>query len=364
MRAASFLFILLFSFLHLQAQPASNPDLFSIRFTDSVRCTPVKDQANSPTCWVFGTNSLFESEILKEKNKELNLSEMFIARYAYLDKVNAYLASKGKTYCAGGGQFHDVIRVVNRYGMVPEEAYNGRPGGELQHDHALLDSALKNFFSLLLSKGKFCLAGDDLTQINDTLDFYLGKVPSGFYYREKFFTPKTFAEEMVPSYIDYVELMSFANLPYYTKCLLNDKFNWAGDSLYNIPLEDFATLVDTALAKGWSVGWEGDVTNHFFNSISGYAASSQFSNNIEDIRVQNYKNETTERDHMMHITGTGKDETNRKWYYLKNSWGTWLSHFKGFLYMDENYFRMNTVILMLHKEALPASLKEKMGLAP
>jgi aminopeptidase C len=98
-----------------------------IHLTDSVSCTPVKDQSQSPTCWVFGTNSLFESDYIKKYHTVLDLSEMFIARYAYIDKAIKYLATKGKTYFEGGGQFHDVIRVVNKYGMVPEEAYPGKP---------------------------------------------------------------------------------------------------------------------------------------------------------------------------------------------------------------------------------------------
>src|ERR1051325_1700099 len=69
-----------------------------IHLIDSVRCTEVKDQSNSPTCWVFGSNSLFESDLIKTRGVELNLSEMFIARYAYIDKARTYLTSGGKTY--------------------------------------------------------------------------------------------------------------------------------------------------------------------------------------------------------------------------------------------------------------------------
>jgi bleomycin hydrolase len=101
-----------------------------------VTCTPVKDQSQSPTCWIFGTNSIFESDLMKRDNIKLNLSEMFIARYAYIDKAKQFLATKGKTYFEGGGQFHDVIRVISNYGMVPEEVYNGRPNEQFSHNHA------------------------------------------------------------------------------------------------------------------------------------------------------------------------------------------------------------------------------------
>ncbi len=346
----------------LQAQPTSGSPVPKIRLTDSVRCTSVKDQSQSPTCWVFGTNSLFESDILKLTGKRLNLSEMFIARYAYIDKAKAFLASNGKTYFAGGGQFHDVLRVIDHYGMVPEEVYTGRPGYDPGHNHAALDTAMKKYVDSLLKDGKRILYERNIRELNDTLDKYLGKLKGSFWYDLSNHSPSSFAKEFIPPTSSYAELMSFSNLPYYKKCLLEDKFNWAGDSIYNIPLTDLEMIVDSALAKGWSVGWEGDVTNDGFNSFSGFASTNLNWQTYDAVRVQNYKTEKTERDHMLHIVGIGKDETGKKWYYLKNSWGAWMSNFKGYLYMDEDYFRLNTVIIMCNKAGLTAKLKTKLGL--
>ena len=118
----------------LHAQPAETGSALAIHLIDSVPCTPVKDQSQSPTCWAFGTNSLFESDLIKKYHTTLNLSEMFIARYAYIDKAKVWLATKGKSYFAGGGQFHDVIRVVERYGMMPEQAYSGKLASQPNHD--------------------------------------------------------------------------------------------------------------------------------------------------------------------------------------------------------------------------------------
>lgn len=357
---ATFIFIVSPSLL-LHSQSVSEVMLPQIRLTDSVRCTSVKDQSSSPTCWVFGTNSLFESDILKTSGKQLNLSEMFIARYAYIDKAKEFLASNGKTYFEGGGQFHDVIRIIDKYGMVPEDAYPGRPNGEGSHNHAKLDTAMKKFIRGLLKQGKTNLNDDELRQVNDILDRYLGKVPETFLHDLKTYTPKTFAQEVVPATSEYIEVMSFNNLPYYKKCLLDDKFNWAGDSLYNIPLTDFQMLVDTALTKGWSIGWEGDVTEPGFNFWNGYAEINESINMYEEERLQSFKNETTERDHMLHLVGIGRDDNNKKWYYLKNSWGdTWFTKFQGYLYMQEDYFKLKTVVMMVNKAALPKSMMDKL----
>ncbi len=347
----------------LHAQTAAIPPIpVTIRLTDSVSCTSVKDQSQSPTCWVFGTNSLFESDLIKRNGTRLNLSEMFIARYAYIDKATKFMATKGKTYFEGGGQFHDVIRVANTYGMVPEEVYNGRPDEQFSHNHERLDTAMKIFIHKLLNEEKTDLNPEDLQQVNDTLDKYLGKVPANFFYEQILYTPKTFAEEVVRFGNDYVELVSFANQPLYKQFILTDKYNWASDSFYNITLDDMSMLVDTALYKGWSVGWEGDVTEEGFQYYSGYAAFANSAHQYNEERLANYKSEVTERDHMLQITGIGRDENNKKWYYLKNSWGTYLSKYKGYLYMEENYFRLKTVILFVNKQALPHGLKEKLGI--
>ena len=360
---ATWSFLLLFittSLLH--AQPATEATVAPIRLTDSVIYTEVKDQSQSPTCWVFGSNSLFESDLLKKQDIRLNLSEMFIARYAYIDKAITWLATKGKTYYEGGGQFHDVIRVINKYGIVPEDVYDGRPNGESFHNHAKLDTAMKKFANELLTKGETAFSPAEMQQLNDTLDRYLGSVPDLFWFNGKQYSPKTFASEIALSGDDYIEVMAFGDLPCNKRCLLADKFNWAGDSLYNITLEDMEMIADSALAKGWSVGWEGDVTEPGFDYWSGYATISDSMHQFTEERLKDFKNETTERDHMLHLVGIGRDKQGKKWYYLKNSWGTLFSRYRGFIFMEENYFKLKTVTMMVNKQALPNSMAEKLGL--
>lgn len=338
----------------------TNKQFFTL--TDTVIHTSVKDQALSPTCWVFGTNSLFESDIARLYNLRFNLSEMFIARYAYIDKALRYLETGGTTYFEGGGQFHDVIRVVRKYGIVPEDVYPGLPDDNISHNHEKLDTAMQQLVRGFLHKGTRQPDNTQIKQMEDTLDKYLGVVPESFRYAESNYTPLSFAAAWFPYANDYAELVSFADHPLYQQFILKDKYNWADDSFYNISLDDMKMVVDSALHNGWSVGWEGDVTEPGFNNYQGIAATDYVTRHYDEERLENYKSEQTERDHMLHITGIARDETGKTWYYMKNSWGTWLNPYQGFIYMNENYFRLKTVILFVNKRGLPEVLRNKLGL--
>jgi bleomycin hydrolase len=342
--------------LPLHAQLSFKADLpQQVQLTDSISCPPVSDQGQTPTCWAFGSNSLFETDIRRQGNRSVNFSEMFIARYAYIDKINRYLATGGKTYCEGGGQFHDVIRVIKQHGIVPEEIYNGTLG-KAEHNHQQLEKSMKSLIAELLQQGGSSLSAKDIQRVNDTLDRYLGKTPVQFRYAQKEYTPLSFASEFFPGIDDYAEIVSFADRPLYKKFMLADKYNWANDSFYNVSLSDLQMIVDTAVHHGWSVGWEGDVTEKGFRYAAGYALFGDSAHDYDPERLTNYKNESTERDHMLQVTGCGYDENGKKWYYMKNSWGTHFSKFKGYLYMEENYFKLKTVILIVNKNALPRSI--------
>ena len=56
---------------------------------DSVGITPVKDQNRSGTCWCFSTIGFLESEILRTKGIELDLSEMFVVSKTMIDRANS-----------------------------------------------------------------------------------------------------------------------------------------------------------------------------------------------------------------------------------------------------------------------------------
>ena len=67
----------------------------------------------------------------------------------------------------------------------------------------------------------------------------------------------------------------------------------------------------------------------------------------------------TTDDHLMHMIGIALDQKGNKYFIIKNSWGE-ISDYKGFLYMSEAYVRAKTVAVLMHKDAIPASISKKL----
>ena len=61
----------------------------------------------------------------------------------------------------------------------------------------------------------------------------------------------------------------------------------------------------------------------------------------------------------MQITGLYKDQNGKKFYFIKNSWGT-SNYAQGYLLVSEAYLRYKTMDIMIHKDAMPKDLKKKL----
>lgn len=337
------------------------PEKLGIKLVSYIKCSPVQDQYMSSTCWSFAGNSFLESELLLKTGQQINLSEMFVARYSYINKMHQYLAQKGKTFFTPGGQFHDIMKVIKQYGIVPEAVYTGKPNGASNHNQARLDTLMSHFAQSLLKQGKPKPTTEDLAFMNKILDQWLGKVPETFLYKNKSYTPLTFTSNVLQFNAgDYIELTSYTHHPFYKYFVLEDKYNWTKDNYYNIPLADLMQITDSALANGYTVCWDGDVTETGFQYETGIAKLNYTVTDFVQERQQTYEDKSSTIDHMMQITGTATDNSNRKWYYTKNSWGDYSNKLGGYLYMQEDYFKIKTIAIIVNKNAIPPALRKKM----
>ena len=351
-------------------------DVHQFTMKHQVEATPVKDQGRTGTCWSFATTSFIEAELLRMGKGEYDLSEMFNVRETYPERAVEYIRYHGKFNFGCGGQAHDVMHVVKNYGILPESVYSGHKLDNPQLNHGEMDAVLDATVDAVLKK-----AGGELTTlwkdvIDAELNIYMGKVPEKFEYDGKEYTPKSFAAELGINPDDYIEFTSYTHHPFYQQVDLEIPDNFRHSLYYNVPIDDIITIMDNAIENGYSVDWDGDVGRKEFSRKEGYAVvpvekegadkdkkvtEPEEEKQITQVdRQKAFDTFDTTDDHLMHITGIAEDQNGTKFYYTKNSWGT--EHkYDGYWYMSEPYVRLRTVAIMVHKDALPDSIKSKLG---
>jgi len=93
-----------------------------------LQTTSVKDQGNTGTCWVYDTISFLESECIRKgiSNTSIDLSEMYVVYYAYIEKARLYLTKMGDNPFTEGGEDYDTLMVIDKYGIVRESDYKAK----------------------------------------------------------------------------------------------------------------------------------------------------------------------------------------------------------------------------------------------
>jgi bleomycin hydrolase len=381
----AFLFISVFSVaLFAHAQERTNKKDSQIRFSaiKEAKGTAVKDQYHSSTCWVFSTQSFLESEFIRMGKGEVDLSEMWIVRAGYIEKAKRYMRLMGKSQFSPGGEPIDVINLAGMYGLVPQSAYPGMPAGEDKVRHAEMDAVLKAILDaqLKLEEGK--LSPNWLNAYIGALDGYLGVPPATFEHNGKKYDPKSFSAMLGFNAEDYVSVTSFTHHPFYTRFALEVPDNWAWESSTNVTMAEMTQITDNATANGYTVEWGTDVSEKYFSHKNGLAVvpekdwdklrqgekDSLWTYPCKErvisqlLRQESFDNLTTQDDHGMQITGQCQDQTGKKYFIVKNSWGTETNETGGYIYVSVPFFQYKTTSILVHKSAVPKDIAPKMGI--
>ena len=372
---------------------------YKFKVLKDLDATDVQDQGRTSTCWSFSSLSFFESEIIRIKKERHNLSEMFIVRNAYLGKAENYLRMYGTFTFGPGGAFHDIPWVIKRYGIVPEEVYGGLNYGASAHKHSEMEAVVESAVKALAKKpqnGKLTPVWKN--GIEGILDAYLGDMPSNiedynFTYKGKKYTPKTFSESLGLNMEDYISLTSFTHHPFYSNFVLEVQDNWALQSSYNLPLDEFMEVMESALMQGYTFAWGADVSEKGFgyrdalailpedestikksgkdskryNEAGAERISNAFNSPVKEKLISQkdrqiaFDNQETTDDHGMHVTGLVEDQNGTKYFIVKNSWGE-SNEKDGYFFASFPYVRYKTLNIQVHKDVLSKDLKKKLGI--
>ena len=378
--------------------PATNDSTEGFRFTtiDSVAITPVKDQNRSSTCWAFSTLGFLESEVLRTKGIELDFSEMYVVSKTMIDRATYCVRLYNEPHFAPGGSAYDVIYCMSHYGLVPQEAMPGIRYAWTKNDtlpvHSELDHVASGYLKGLSGLKRISpVWREGLQAIYDT---YLGSCPEEFEYEGKKYTPKSFVQFLGLKEDDYISITSYTHHPFYERFALEVPDNWRMDQMYNVPMEDMMRIIDNALANGYTLAWGADVSEIGFTrkgigvvpdedngaDITGsdMAKWVGMSNDkkkeeltkkplpektiTQQMRQDAFDNWENTDDHGMQIFGTAQDQNGKRYYMIKNSWGTLRSDYKGIWYVSEAFMQYKTNDILVHKNAIPKDIRKKLGL--
>ena len=336
-----------------------------------------------------------ESELLRMGKGTYDLSEMFIVRQKYMNQLQDNYLRRGDGNIGQGSLSHTFMNAYRQVGIVPEEVYTGINYDSEKHNHSEMVRYMHSIADVAVKAKQRSPEYDKL--IANLFDTHLGKLPEKFTYKGKEYTPKSFAESLGLNMDDYIELTSFTHHPYYVKFDVEVPDNWEHSLMYNLPLDEMMQTVDYALNNGYTVCWDGDVSEKGFSFTNGVAINPEVKK-VEDlsntdrarfeklgekerleevfkferpypeinvtpkVRQAGFESFVTTDDHLMHLTGIAKDQNGTKYYITKNSWGTDRNKFGGYLNMSESFVRAKTIYVMVHKDAIPKAIKGKLHL--
>jgi len=356
--------------------------------------TSVKNQASTGTCWSFSGVALLESELIRMNKGEFDLSDMYIVRKNYEDKAKKNARLHGSINFSQGGSFADVVETINDFGILPEEAYEGLSYGAETHDHSELERVLAGYMNGVIESRN--LTPVWFNGFNAILDNYLGEVPATFIYDGEEFTPHSFAEYLELNQDDYVSLTSFTHHPFYKAFPIEVPDNWRWALSYNLPIDEFMEVMETAVMNGYTIAWASDVSEAGFSRL-GIAVVPDESSPMnagsdqehwlgqstrerdaslrsrvgidilaeksitQEMRQKAFDNHETTDDHGMQIYGIASDQNGNKYFMVKNSWGD-TGPYNGLWYASFPFVKYKTMSIVLHKEAIPANIASRLGL--
>lgn len=319
---------------------------------------PPVNQDSTYVCWSFATISFLEAELARTGNEATKLSVMYPVYFAFIEKARRYAKRKGDSRFTPGDLFPTVFFVIEKYGIVPEEAYPGKVQKSAKYNHNDLYRELENSIKEIRIAEEWD-ENSVIARIQKVLDKYLGRPPENFIYQRQAYTPATFRDKHVPlPWDDYLMVTSFMYAPFDTYISLDVPDNWRKiDRFFNVTLAEFYAGLKTALTSGYSVAINGDISEpgrHGPKDIAIIPDMDLDQHNISQLtREYRFKNGSTTDDHLMHIVGY-QHLIAEDWFLVKDSWrDAWEGQLPGYFMYRGDFARLKILAYLVHKEGVP-----------
>jgi bleomycin hydrolase len=319
---------------------------------------PPVNQDTTLVCWSFSTLSFMETEMSRIGKTPVKLAMMFPVYYAFIEKAKYFIENRGSTHFAPGDLFSTVLDVIQKYGIVPEEAYKGNIRDKVTYNHSDLYDELDKYMEQV-KKNELWDEVKVLAQVRKILNKHLGKPPVSFKFRNVEYTPESFRDLIVSlPWNQYVTLTSFEYAPFDSLIALDVPDNWRKRKSYlNLPLTDFYNALERAISNGYSIAIDSDISEPGRIGTEDICIIPEYdipqSSISQPAREYRFKTGITSDDHLMHIIGMNKNSSGT-WFLVKDSWrDAWDGKHEGYFFFHEDYIKLKVLAFMVHRDAMP-----------
>ncbi len=327
-------------------------------------CQKPISQGRTGTCWCFSTTSFYESEVKRISGKEVDLSELYLVYFEYIEKAREFIQTRGKSFFGEGSETNALARMMKMHGLMPADQYSGNALNTKYHDHKAMFNEMKSYLHSLKQSNAWNEAAA-IENIKSILDHYLGAPPQRVKVDgDTYYSPTGYMREYLkikPE--DYVNFMSLLEKPYYQKAEYDVPDNWWNSTDYNnVPLDDFLSGIKGAIKSGYTISIGGDVSEAGYNAYNDLAVVPSFdipSDYIdENARQMRFSNGATTDDHAIHLIGWAEKEGDT-WFLVKDSGsGARNGKLEGYYRYHEDYVKLKIMTYTVHKDAVEKILKK------
>ncbi|MCP2621191.1 C1 family peptidase, partial [Candidatus Aminicenantes bacterium AC-334-E05] len=246
---------------------------------------------------------------------------------------------------------------IKKYGIVRASDYTGLLSGKKTHDHTELFKELKAYLNFL-KENNYWDEETAIEYVKAILNKHLGKPPEKIIVDGKEMTPKEYLDNVLQLPLDdYVAIISFKYLPFYTKGEYKVPDNWwHSKDYYNVPLDEFYKAIVNAIKNGFTVAIGGDISEPGKSGEEDIAIIPSFDIPFscinQDSREFRFYNKTSTDDHAVHLVGY-KRIGNHDWFLIKDSGrSAFVGKFKGYYFYRDDYIKLKMLNILVHKDAV------------
>lgn len=312
-------------------------------------------QGQTGTCWTFSTTSFFESEVYRLTGKEVSLSPIYTAYWEYVEKAKEFVRTRGKSLFEEGSEANAVSRIYREYGIVPATICTGLLPGQLSHDHSKLIKEMQTYLQSVKTTNAWN-EEEVVSVIKSILNHYLGEMPTVVDVDGKKYSPKEYLSDYLKLNMDdYVDVLSYMQKPYWEQVEYEVPDNWwHNKDYYNVPLDEFMSILKNAIKNGYTLAIGGDVSEPGYDSWTKCAVVPTFDIPSEYIdensRQFRFSNQTTTDDHGIHLVGY-EELDSKTWFLIKDSGaGSRNTGDKGYYFYHQDYVKLKIMDFMVHKD--------------